>query len=151
MRVFIIEIGNYSDRHVLAITSTKERANEIIELAKNYYEDQDNNFKSVPVLRYELESVEITEYELDEIPVFLSERIYEVTYHTGYNPPKWSANLRDQEKPESPPYLIKVSKDYLNHLYYDIAVPAKTRKAAFKTANERIMQHIAMAQEEAGI
>lgn len=141
MKVYIIEVGCYSDNHVLAVATTIGRAEEILEIARNYkYEE--GPFKNQPVMKYALEDADITEYELDKTPLFLQQRIYDVSYNPGKKAEyQWYAKLRDYEKDYAPPLLVRPEG---NPTYaYSIAIPAKDKEAALKIANEHIMQYIA--------
>ena len=142
MKVYIIEVGCYSDRHVMAVATTLERAEEILEIARNY-KHLVGPFKNQPVMKYELEDAGITEYELDKVPLFLQQRIYDMSYNPGKKAEyQWSGQLRDHEKDYAPPFLVR--PEGITEVYaYSIAIPAKDYDSALKIANEHIMQYIA--------
>jgi hypothetical protein len=136
MDVYVIQVGQYSDKTLVAAASTEERAEEIVETMKEFYTGTED-------WRVDDEFT-IHKFELDALPVYVDQVIFEVTYHAYHD--NWRASrvtfdfLDDMT-------LNKViawnAGDLPNKPAYRVLLAVNDEKTALKAGTERILQFIA--------
>ena len=136
MNVYVVEVGTYSDRSILGVTSTTQKAKELIETMKVFYTDTEDWHVD--------DEFTIHKFELDAAPVYVEQTVFEVTYH-AYDD-NWCADrvtfdfLDDMT-------LNKVitwnASDNPKRPAYRVLLGVNDEKTALKAGTERILQYIA--------
>jgi hypothetical protein len=136
MDVYVVQVGQYSDKTLVAAASTEERAEEIVEAMKKFYDETDHWFTG--------DQFNIHKFKLDALPVYVDQVVFEVTYH-AYDD-NWYADrvtfdfLDDMT-------LNKVitwnASDNPKRPAYRVLLGVNDEKTALKAGTERILQFIA--------
>ena len=131
-KVYVVTAGCYSDYSIIGIFSTLEKANTYIELSnKNTMYGNDFN--------------DPIEYYLDTLGPDGKLAFY-VAYRPKLKPVtnQWSI---DEERDYQLGFgVVSKTRDYHSKPIYEIRLLAKSKEAALKIANEKIMQFIAMGE-----
>jgi hypothetical protein len=132
----VIEVGQYSDKTLVAAASTEERAEEIVEAMKKFYNDTEHWFRE--------DQFNIHKFELDALPVYVDQVIFEVTYHAYHD--NWDASRVTFDYLDDMT-LNKVitwnASDNPNRPAYRVLLGVNDEKTALKAGTERILQFIA--------
>jgi hypothetical protein len=136
MNVYVVEVGTYSDRSIVGVTSTTQKAKELIETMKEFYTGTED-------WRVDDEFT-IHKFELDALPVYVEQIIFEVTYHAYHD--NWHADRVTFDYLDDMT-LNKVitwnASDLPNRPAYRVLLAVKDEETALKAGTERILQFIA--------
>ena len=72
MDVYVIQVGQYSDKTIVATASTQERADEIVAAMSAFYTATDYWLRD--------DDFNIYKFELDALPVYVEHTIFSITY-----------------------------------------------------------------------
>jgi hypothetical protein len=138
MNVYVIQVGQYSDKTLVAAASTQERAEEIVAAMSAFYTATDYWFRD--------DDFNIYKFELDALPVYVEHTIFSVTYFSHED--RWRASQVTSSYLDELPLNTVETWDATNHptihrSAYRVVIMAEDEKTALKAGTERIMQYIA--------
>jgi hypothetical protein len=136
MDVYVIQVGQYSDKTLVAAASTEERAEEIVEAMKKFYDETDHWFTG--------DEFNIHKFELDALPVYVDQVIFEVTYYSDRD--NWVVDrvtYGDFDELRLNTVETWNSYDDPKRPGYRVLLAVNDEKTALKAGTERILQFIA--------
>jgi hypothetical protein len=143
MNVYVIEIGQYSDKTVIGVAFTEERAKEIIAAMSDFYTTTDHWFRD--------EDFSINKFKLDAVPRYVAQKIFDVTYfsHEDY----WDASQLTHDYEEELPLNTVKTWNATNHPTtpkpaYRVLIAVNDEETALKAGTERILQFIARRKND---
>jgi hypothetical protein len=137
MDVYVIEVGQYSDKSIVGVASTVKRAQEIITEMKKFYDTTETWYKG--------EDFNIYKHTLDALPRHVEQKIYEVTFFTHED--RWYASQVTSDYFEELP-LNKIetwdatNSPTVHRPAYRVLITVDDEETALKAGTERILQFI---------
>jgi len=143
MNVYVIEIGQYSDKTVIGAASTEERAKEIIAAMSDFYTATNHWFRD--------EDFSINKFKLDAVPRYVAQKIFDVTYFSHED--HWNASQLTYDYEEELPLNTVKTWDASNHPTtpkpaYRVLIAVNDEETALKAGTERILQFIARRKND---
>jgi hypothetical protein len=143
MDVYVIEVGQYSDATVIGAASTEERAKEIIAAMSDFYEATDHWFRD--------EDFNIHKFELDAVPRYVAQTIFDVTYFSHED--HWDASRLTYDYVEE--LQLNTVKTWnatnsptADRPAYRVLIAVDDEETALKAGTERILQFIARRRND---
>ena len=136
MDVYVIQVGQYSDKTIIATASTEERAEEIVAAMSAFYTATDYWFRD--------DDFNIYKFELDALPRYAEQIIFEVTYYSDRD--NWVVDRLTSDYFDTLPLnTVETCNSYDDPKRpgYRVLLALDDEKAALKAGTERILQFIA--------
>ena len=136
MDVYVIQVGQYSDKTLVAATSTEERAEEIVEAMKKFYTETEHWFRE--------DDFNIYKFELDALPVYVDQVIFGVAYYSDRD--NWVVDRVTYggfDELRLNTVVTWNAYDDPKRPGYRVLLAVNNEKTALKAGTERILQFIA--------